>query len=85
MKKNLRSEAAIKRWMEFEGNKYVDWNRYSASHLIELTMFEDKVLKVVAEIDLRELIKKRKPLTGIKKQMDKIVRGSKAKKNGKRK
>lgn len=80
MKKNLRSEAAIKRWMKFEGNKYVDWNRYNAPHLIELTAFEDKVLKVIAEIDLNEVIKKRQLLTGIKKQVEKIVRGTKTRK-----
>lgn len=80
--KNLRSEAAIKEVIK----NWKAWKRY----IFVMTAQLEPVLRIqlldkediyqdhiVAEIDLRELVKKRKPLTGVKKQLDAIVRGKK--------
>ena len=79
-KQNLRSEAAIKRWLKIKVWKHVDYWSKGQPHVLELTAFINGQLTVVAEIDLKELVKKRKPLTGIKKQMSAIVSGKKNKK-----
>lgn len=78
MKKNLRSEAAIKRLIK-------GWSIYLLRHRVKEPIITIHKLngETLAEIDLREIIKKRKPLTGIKKQVEKIVRGGKAKKKTK--
>lgn len=79
-KQNLRSEAAIKRWLKLSERSRLAILSYLDSNIIELYgSFTDKTI-LFAEIDLRELIKKRKPLTGIKKQMSAIVSGKKNKK-----
>ena len=82
-KQNLRSEAAIKRWLKLPYSEQWIGNPSSDHpHIIFLNRAfwdnDDNTQRVViAEIDLRDLIKKRKPLTGIKKQMSEIVSGKK--------
>lgn len=73
--KNLRSEAAIKRVIK----KWDEVYPYNIENKPVVTFRNFYTGQVMAEIDLRELIKKRKPLIGIKKQVEKIVRGSKKK------
>jgi hypothetical protein len=81
IKKNLRSEAAIKRVIK-------EWNdvRVSTGNTPTVTFWRmtdnDGTFatdEVLAKLDLRDFIKKRKPLTGVKKQLDAIVRGKKTK------
>ena len=79
-KQNLRSKAAIERWLKIKVWKHVDYWHKVQPHVIELTGYVDEQLTVIAEIDLKELVKKRQPLTGIKKQMSAIVSGKKNKK-----
>jgi hypothetical protein len=73
-KQNLRSEAAIKQWMRM-GEIYKHMVYYEG--LIRLYRSAPDGMYLLAEIDLHDLIKKRKPLTGIKKQMAEIVSGKK--------
>lgn len=73
-KQNLRSEAAIKRWMQM-ADIYKHLTYYDG--LIRLYRSAPDGMSQMAEINLRELIKKRQPLTGIKKQMSAIVSGKK--------
>lgn len=76
-KQNLRSEAAIKRWMQM-ADIYKHLTYYDG--LIWLYRSAPDGMSLMAEIDLKELIKKRQPLTGIKKQVAAIVSGKKNKK-----
>lgn len=73
-KQNLRSEAAIKRFIKEKRHKIAF---LTDNDIIALELVTTNGVLVVAEIDLRDLIKKRKPLTGIKKQMSEIVNGKK--------
>lgn len=85
--KNLRSEAAIKRVINHKGKDCYDLEveyLHSKKQICIYIPDEDHSLsskhgEILAIIDLRELVKKRKPLTGVKKQLDAIVRGSKKK------
>ncbi len=78
MKRNLRSEAAIKRAIKAWSK--VKLHKDDNDPVVKFYTFKvHPDMAHVAEIDLRELVKKRKPLIGIKKQVDKIVRGSKKK------
>lgn len=74
---NLKSEAAIKFVIK-------NWEKIFA-----VTDYFDPVINfyqrkktgsiLIARIDLREFVKKRQPLTGIKKQLSKIVQGKRKK------
>lgn len=84
MKKSLRSEAAIKRVIKQFDEVYAELRREGFACLVTFFEREDTHLTwPIAELDLREFVKKRAALTGIKKQVDKIVRGSKVKKKTK--
>lgn len=85
-KQNLRSEAAIKRWLELpDERRLVRQPTEEFPSIIPLCDFNRGLGRAVlfAEIDLRELVKKRKPLTGFKKQVSAIISGKKAKKGKK--
>ena len=87
-KQNPRSEAAIKRWLKLPYSEQWIGNPSRAHPHIIYLMHNywkesepyDHQSELIAEIDLRELVKKRQPLTGIKKQMSVIVSGKKNKK-----
>jgi hypothetical protein len=68
--KNPESEAAIKYAIKHWTNIYAHTNGDDA--VVYLINDNDET---VAQIDLRALVRKRQPLTGIKKTMGKIVRG----------
>lgn len=81
MKKNLRSEAAIKRVLGLSQSQQRNIRAEYAptKKSVLLKYWTDGDYEIVAELDLRDFVKKREPLTGIKKQVEKIVRGSKVK------
>lgn len=74
-KQNLRSEAAVKRWLKFpQENREVS---YLGGFIRLYGYHNSSGMLLLAEVDPRDFIKKRKPLTGIKKQMSEIVNGKK--------
>lgn len=83
-KQNLRSEAAILRVIRgFRRDHlevYLEESGFAKLIVIDKvkqSQTGDMYAERVAEIDLRELVKKRQPLTGIKKQVAAIVSGKK--------
>ena len=74
-KQNPRSEAAIKRWLKFpQADREVS---YFGGFIRLYGAHPRKGVLLVAEVDPKDFIKKRQPLTGIKKQMSAIVSGKK--------
>jgi hypothetical protein len=71
-KKDLGSEAAVSEAIR-------GWTHVSLTKGKKATILIYDDLGVIAEIDLREFITKRQPLTGIKKQVSKIVQGKRKK------
>lgn len=74
--KDPHSEAALKWCVK-------NWNRYDVECVPERDAPRIRLRScgsTVAIIDLRDIIKKRQPLTGIKKQVAGIVRGKRKKK-----
>lgn len=71
-----RSEAAIHRLIRGwePENFFTEFSEDDKDRKITIRNERDKVLAV---IDLRALVRKRKPLKGIKKEFAKIVRGAK--------
>ena len=72
-----RREAAIHRLIR--GWEPLRWDVSFLSHNggRKLEIYDTHTTKTLAVIDLRALVRKRKPLTGVKKEFAKIVRGSK--------
>lgn len=71
MRNNLRSESAIKKTIKKWRSVYSELDE--ADPIIRLC--DGNSDYVIAEIDLREFVAKRQPLTGIKSQVAAIVRG----------
>ena len=71
--KDLRSEAAMKEVIKMWPSKEVI-SVTCLKHTPVISFWHKN--DVIAEIDLRALIKRRAPLTGARKALDKIVRGT---------
>lgn len=84
--KNLRSEAAIKRLLKSYSKSHIELSWLACEPVV--VFFKVTPSKggwgtdfdAIAEIDLREVVKKRAPLIGAKKQFASIIRGRKQKK-----
>ena len=68
-----RSEAAIKKVINQGRNVFVDYDQQT--NVVQFYSHIDAKRTLIAEIDLRALIKRRAPLTGARKALNKIVRG----------
>lgn len=89
-KRNLRSEAAVRRAIRFSDQNPIEANlekvrvNGKVRDIVLSVESYDFPIRLLCEISLKDYIKKRKPLTGVNKKLKEIVRGSKAKKTKKR-
>lgn len=80
--KDPKSEAALK-WCILNWDVVV--TQRGSRGVVNLFAVDFDGMPLVASVDLREVIKKRQPLTGVKKQLAGIVRGKAKKKSAKKK